>query len=102
MAEALVGHTLHLWATIGDTHSTKSMREDLLQTWMMCKDNAELFSFSTGTLIEEAMKKHAASFAEDGIWQLLPSDHRHISQILFASMKPVRNRRTAKHLFNCE
>lgn len=97
MAEIAVRYICDLW---DPTRSPvpKTMRQDLIETWVLCKNNDELFAFPPSSTVEMTIKRSASCFAIDGLLDLVdtPSyacislfDYKILSKLLFDSMDEV-------------
>lgn len=90
MAELSILHICDFWRA-NDKDDSRLIREDLLATWVVSKEETDLFAFPAQILVETVLQKHAKDFAIDGQCDLTHSVeyNKHLSKILFAHMTPV-------------
>lgn len=85
LAEVVIVHLYDFWNALREL-SSKKVRDDLIQAWLLCQEGDELFGFAWTYKVEKALAKHADSFAVDS----------HLDLTIFAK----KNARLSKLLFN--
>lgn len=99
MAEIAVRYICDLWEPTRSP-MPKTMRQDLIETWVVCRNNDDLFAFPPSSMVENTIKKSANCFAIDGLFDLVDSpsyscislfDYKTLSKLLFDGMNDVSN-----------
>ncbi|PWN89489.1 hypothetical protein FA10DRAFT_280488 [Acaromyces ingoldii] len=107
MAEVAAKYMCYLW-DLTWSQVPKTMRHDLVETWVLCRTNNDLFAFPPSPMVEMAVKKGANHFTF-GILDLVDpdlclrislADYKTLSKLLYENMRSAEALRMMCSEFN--